>query len=165
MSCPVCVSQSFSVRSKLAVARRVPSGLKASETTSAVCPVRVCRIRPVACSRIRTTLNEYSLLRSAMFCKFTRVSATSLPSGLVALSCWCSARPRTRRARARTWRRPAYCRARRSRGSNPSTCRYRCEKARLRRGREAIAPKRKQVDPARVVNHNGPAGLHVPESD
>ena len=62
-SLPVAVSQSLIVRSKLAVAIRRPSGLKAIPATSAVWPISVRSTRPVAASRTSTELFAYSLLR------------------------------------------------------------------------------------------------------
>ena len=109
------------VRSKLAVASRRPSGLNPSETTSAECPVRVWRTRPLLASRMITELTEYSLLRDASASpRHSPADATSLPSGLVTLNSAVNAFHVPERAAheiggqsVRTWSRPAQRRVRR----------------------------------------------------
>ena len=70
--------------SKLAVAIRRPSGLKAIPTTSAVWPTSVRSTRPVAVSRTWTELFAYALLRVSIGPPPAppQTLAMSLPSGL-----------------------------------------------------------------------------------
>ena len=71
ISCPVAASRHTSspVRSELAEASRLPSGLNATLQTSSVCPLRVRNSCPVAASQIFTVwskLPEASRLLSGL---------------------------------------------------------------------------------------------------
>ncbi len=61
ISWPVSVSQSLTVRSKLAVASRRPSGLKSRETTFEVCPRSVKIRRPSTALKRRTSPGDRSI--------------------------------------------------------------------------------------------------------
>src|SRR5262249_7107532 len=82
-SCPLAVSQSFTVPSQLAEAIRLPSRLQATPLISAVWPRMVSSSRPVVASHIRTMASlptEARRIPSAL--NSTRQTASLLPDNV-----------------------------------------------------------------------------------